>query len=464
MRKLEKRALLCIALVLVLLGGVSFYVTKLVKDGHSWVSYPANQHIYNNGYISKGAIYDVNGKLLVKNNADGKKKFSDSRGVRRSTVHVVGDRVGNIATGANIVFTDKLVGYNLIDGTYTTKDQDRKLYLTIDGEICRTANEALDGRSGAVGVYNYKTGDIICMVSSPNYDPLDPPEVKENDDSGIYINKFLSNRTVPGSTFKTITSMAAIESLKDYKGYTYYCKGYEQYGKAKVDRVKCAYAHGRVDIKRALEVSCNCAFGDLATKVGEGKMKEYTEKSGILSKYNIDGITTLPSSVEFTNTGSVTLAWTGIGQYHDLVNPCSMMVYMGAIANGGKAANPRILSKMKLASGLPGSVGDRTMTDELISSKTAGVLSEYMRNNVTNNYGEYNFPDLDIHAKSGTAELGNGKEPHAWFVGFLKNKNYPYAFVVLVENGGRGADVAGRVANTVLQEVVDSDSARYSGN
>jgi peptidoglycan glycosyltransferase len=83
-----------------------------------------------------------------------------------------------------------------------------------------------------------------------------------------------------------------------------------------------------------------------------------------------------------------------------------------------------------------------------------------MRNDVVSKYGQYNFPGLDIHAKSGTAELGNGKEPHAWFVGFIKNKHYPYAFVVLVENGGYGSEVAGSVANTVLQEVVNSKSAR----
>ena len=459
MKKLEKRAILCLALAAVMLAGIALFVTRLVENGSAWVSFPANQHLYNNGYISKGIIYDKNGKLLVKNNSKGKKKFNSSSAIRRATVHVVGDKVGNVATGADVVFADKLVGYNLIDGTYTTNNEDRKLYLTVNADICRTANEALDGRNGTVGVYNYKTGEIICMVSSPNYDPTSPPKVSKNDDSGIYINKFISNRIVPGSTFKLVTAMAAMETMKKYKNFSYYCKGYEQYGKAQVDRVKCQYPHGQVDIRKALEVSCNCAFGKLATKVGKDKMQEYSTKAGLLSKYSINGIKTLPSSLEFTD-GTVSLAWAGIGQYHDLVNPCSMMIYMGAIANQGKTALPTLLSKLKLPSGLPGNIEKSEMSEELISPETAKTLSKYMRNDVISNYGQGNFPNLKIYAKSGTAELGNGKEPHSWFVGFIKNNHYPYAFVTLVENGGYGSEVAGSVTNTVMQKVISTKSAR----
>ena len=150
MKKLERRAILCLALAAVLMAGIVFYVMKLTEEGGAWVSYPANQHLYNNGYISKGVIYDRSGNLLVRNNSKGKKKFNSSSAVRRATVHVVGDKVGNIATGADVVFADKLVGYDLINGTYTTNNQERELYLTIDNYISQVANEALDGRNGTV--------------------------------------------------------------------------------------------------------------------------------------------------------------------------------------------------------------------------------------------------------------------------------------------------------------------------
>ena len=78
-----------------------------------------------------------------------------------------------------------------------------------------------------------------------------------------------------------------------------------------------------------------------------------------------------------------------------------------------------------------------------------------MKNNVKSNYGEGNFPNLDIYAKSGTAEVGGYRAPNAWFVGFIKNEDHPYAFIVCVENGGYGSSVSGPIANQVLQELID---------
>ena len=81
-----------------------------------------------------------------------------------------------------------------------------------------------------------------------------------------------------------------------------------------------------------------------------------------------------------------------------------------------------------------------------------------MKNNVNKEYGQGNFPGLDIYAKSGTAEVGTSNS-NAWFAGFIKNSDYPYAFIVCVENGGYGSSVAGPVANTVMQKVISTESA-----
>ena len=78
-----------------------------------------------------------------------------------------------------------------------------------------------------------------------------------------------------------------------------------------------------------------------------------------------------------------------------------------------------------------------------------------MANNVDVTYGASRFPNMDLCAKSGTAEVGDGKSPHAWFVGFLRNEDAPYAFAVLVENGGGGSSVAGSVAAKVLDPIVN---------
>ena len=87
--------------------------------------------------------------------------------------------------------------------------------------------------------------------------------------------------------------------------------------------------------------------------------------------------------------------------------------------------------------------------------KTAAALADLMANNVTQTYGASRFPGMDICAKSGTAEVGEGQTPHAWFAGFLRGEDTPYAFVVLVENGGGGSSVAGSVAAKVLDVIVN---------
>ena len=94
-------------------------------------------------------------------------------------------------------------------------------------------------------------------------------------------------------------------------------------------------------------------------------------------------------------------------------------------------------------------------TGALISSDTAEVLAELMAENVEKTYGINRFPIMKLCAKSGTAEVGADQAPHAWFAGFLQNEEAPYAFVVLVENGGSGNSVAGTVAGKVLNIMVN---------
>ena len=131
-----------------------------------------------------------------------------------------------------------------------------------------------------------------------------------------------------------------------------------------------------------------------------------------------------------------------------------MMVWMGAVANGGKAAVPRLIQEVD--GGLPQiSLPFGKETGTLIQSDTARTLADMMAQNVVQTYGSGRFPNMDICAKSGTAEVGGDKRPNAWFVGFLRNEDAPYAFAVVVEEGGSGASAAGNVAAQVLNALVN---------
>lgn len=449
MRKLERRAIICLILSAFLLLGLAFFCFRFVAYGSQWASFPANRDLFVDGTLNRGALYDVNGNLLLQN-TDAGTIYSDDREIREATLHVVGDVGGSISTGAVTKFAAKLTGYNFINGAYAKNGKGRNVYLTIDANVCAVANEALNGRNGTVGVYNYKTGQIVCLVSSPNYDPNQGIDSDTASAEGAYINRFFSASFVPGSSFKTVTSAAVIDNL-DYNNWSYTCTGSYQLGN---DQITCPAAHGTVSFRDALCVSCNCAFAKLTLELGADTMESYVDKLGLTKSYSINGISTKSGSFSFSTTNEADLAWAGIGQSEDLVNPCSMMIYMGAIANHGRVVVPQIISAVKTSGDFPLSVYIPKLRSKILSASTADTLKELMHNNVVNNYGEGNFPGLNLCAKSGTAEVGDGTS-HSWFVGFLDDEEHPYAFVVLVEHGGSGAKVAGSVANKVLQALVN---------
>ena len=450
MKKIEKRAVLCLLLAGALLAGTALFVFRFVVHGGSWASWLP---VFS-GQPAAGRVLDRDGDVLSWVEEDGTRRYYDGATVRKATLHAVGDAEGRIGTGALVAFADKLSGYNLLTGAYSPLGRGNDLYLTIDARYNYIAYNALGGRKGAVGVYNYKTGEVLCMVSSPTFDPLYPPEDAEDNPAyeGVYLNRLLSGTFPPGSVYKTVVLSAAIENLPDLFDRTWTCTGSVTVGEGPVT---CPHAHGEQDIYAALSNSCNGVFAQLAAELGEDTLARYTEQAGLTASYSVNGLNTAAGSFDLDGLTANELGWAGVGQYNDLVNPCALMVYMGAVANGGRAAVPRLVLKTENALGLPSLPALPSRTGALIAAGTAETLADMMARNVTDQYGASRFPNMDLCAKSGTAEVGGGQAPHAWFAGFLRNADAPYAFVVLVENGGSGADAAGSVAAQVLDAVVN---------
>lgn len=453
MKKIERRALLCLTLAVLLAAGLGVFIVRYLIDGGSWASSAFNRHLYNSeGVLAAGTVLDRDGDVLSAV-ADGRRTYYDGETVRKATLHAVGDLQGRIGTGALNAFADRLTGYNLLNGAFGAK-QGRELYLTIDARYNYEAYQALNGRSGTVAVYDYETGEILCMVSAPSYDPLNVPADLESDEryEGAYLNRFLSSAFTPGSVYKTVTLAAALEEIPDLTERAWECAGSVQIGD---ETIVCSGTHGRQDIAAAFANSCNVAFAQIAVEIGADTLEKYTERAGLTGSYSIDGLPTAKGSFDFEGITDGELGWAGVGQHRDQVNPASLMVYMGAIAGGSRAAEPYLIEKTVGALGLPSLPHFTGRTGRLIASDTAEALADLMANNVEKTYGADRFPGMDLCAKSGTAEVGEGQAPHAWFAGFLRDPDHPYAFVVLVENGGGGSSAAGAVAARVLDVMVN---------
>lgn len=455
MKRIYQRTIAALLLVALLLAGFGLYLFRYFTRGDEWVTFGVNAHAYSGGVLKMGAIYDVNGAMLS-GVSDGERVFSDDPSVRRATLHVVGDASGNIGTGLLTSHATDLIGYDILNGAYSRTGEGNNIYTTLDAEVCAAALSALGGNKGAVVVYNYLTGAIVCMVSAPGFDPADPPQIEEDDDAfdGAYINRALSSTFTPGSIFKIVTLAAAIERIDDLDERVFHCDGSCVIGG---ETINCNGVHGDVGIRDALAYSCNVAFAQLAEELGGKTLEKYAGQMGLLDSFEIDGIRVAGGSFDVAPDGSGNLAWSGIGQHMDLVNPTAFMRLMGAVANHGRAANPRLIQRVTTPSGIPVGIRPVSGNVRLLSQTTADAIAEMMAYNVETYYGGWRFPGLQICAKSGTAEIDGGETPHAWFAGFLADEQNPYAFVVFVENGGWGVSVAGSVANTVLQAAVDRE-------
>ena len=432
--KLRWRMLPLALATAILIAGMGIFFTRLWHDGEKWAMNPWNDTVFQNGILSVGTVTDRNGETLTSADGTGR-DWSPDPNTRISTLHAVGDPLGYIGTGALATFTGELAGYTRFGGLWSEDGRGGTVTLSLDAGLCRTALEALNGHNGAVLVANWRTGEILCMVSAPGYDP-------ENADAeipdGAYLNRCLSGLYPPGSIFKIVTAAAALETVPGIQEHTWDCDGSIEIGES---TVVCAGVHGEVTLDDAFACSCNCAFAQIAQEVGGETLQRYAAICGLTKPLVLDGIETAVGSVEAPSTGSVELSWEGIGQHTDLVCPVAMLRLCCAVAGAGEAVDLTIL-----LGGNPD--GNKT---RFLETNTASALAAMMDYAVYSTYGDENFPGLDLRAKSGTAEL-DGAEPHAWFCGYVADPSTPLSFVVLVENGGSGALTAGSVANAVLQE------------
>lgn len=453
MNRVASRAAIAVLLALLLIAGLGFFVAEYLMNAEDWVMFAGSPHVYTGGNIGCGIVTDREGTLLLDMNGD--RTYAESKALRKSTVHWLGDRYGSISAPALPAHAADLAGYDLLNGVYAYADASGVAKLTLSGKVQTAALEAMEGKKGTVAVYNYETGAILCAVTTPNYDPDNVPDVEKDDSGkyeGMYVNRFTQSAYIPGSIFKIVTLAAALEEFPDAQDMTFKCSGSLELDGGKIT---CEKSHGKQTLKEAFQNSCNCAFAELALKIGPEKMEAYVDAFGVTDVISFDGIETAEGNYQAAGEKRIDIGWSGVGQFNDLVNPCAFLTFVGSIAGGGEGAMPYVVENVLVGN-------TRTYTakpqkvENTISKNTARIVTEYMRNNVKNKYGDEYFPGLAVCAKTGTAEVGGDKKPNAMLAGFVADGNYPLAFIVCVEDGGYGAKVCLPIASQVLGACVEA--------
>ena len=452
MKATAKRTVFTLGLAALLLFGLLTFVIRYFLYADRWVSFPGSPHVYSqSGALETGRILDRSGVTLYTTGSSA--SYAKDAQTRKAMLHLTGDKAGNIPARVLRCYTSLLIGFDKLNGTYAMEAGGGEIRTTLSAQVQGIALQALNGRKGTVGVYNYRTGEVLCAVSSPSFDPNDPPDVAGDTTGkydGVYVYRFFHARYTPGSVFKLITTAAALETVPGIADERFTCTGSLT---VNGEQITCPKAHGEQSYAQALANSCNCTFAQIAARTGAAELTRKAEAAGVNSSLEIDGIRTARGSFDLTDADDNSVAWAAIGQYTDLINPCQYMVWMGAVANGGRAAVPVLVSQVKCG-GSVRHTAEARQTDSMITPEAARVLRGMMRNNVEQKYAAAQIPGLAICAKSGTAEVA-GRASTALFTGFVDSEDYPLAFIVVVEEGGAGSSTCAPIAKTVLQACVN---------
>ncbi|MBQ6267936.1 MAG: penicillin-binding protein [Clostridia bacterium] len=448
MKITAKRAAVIYGLIALVLAGLTVFLVSLVRHGDSWAGSRFNRHIYSGGAIvNAGTIRDVNAVILAETK-NGKRVFADGANTRRATLHVVGDTAGYISTGTHYLYRDALSGYSIAGGVYKLKRSGTgtDITLNIDSAACRVAYEALGDYNGAVAVYNYKTGQLLCSVSKPTFDPQNrPKDLLTNEKyEGVFLDKVLSGIYTPGSLMKIVTAACAIENMPDIYSRTFECDGEYETGDG---TVICNGVHGKVSFQEAMNESCNCAFAQISIELGASKLLATAESLGFNKQLTAKEIRLAKSRFSPSKTSKSELGWAGIGQSTTYLNPAHMLAIIGAVANGGVGYAP---DRIRAAGAISEMVGRVPEPLVKMNPSTAAQLQKLLRSNVADQYGESKFPGLEMCGKTGTAQI-DGETSHSWFAGYSQRDDLPLAVVVIAEHAGSGMRTASAVANTVMQ-------------
>ncbi len=370
------------------------------------------------------------------------------------------------------------------------------IILTIDKNLQRIAEESMEGKTGAIVAIDPKNGAILAMVSKPCFNPnmfavqISHEEWEELNNNPLHplVNRVISGAYPPGSTFKIITAIAALEENIITQDYTDECHGEFNYGGI---TYKCwkKEGHGNLNVTEALIHSCNVFFYKLGLKTGISRIEKYAKKFGLGNLTGIDlgqekqGLVPNPE----WKKNNQRLPWypgdniiVGVGQGALLVTPLQMVNLISALSNGGVFYQPHLLKKIiSVDNKLIYEPPKKEIAKLDISLKTIEIIKDALWK-VVNRWGtgrRSRISGLNIIGKTGTAqvvakadiyddiktsEIPEAIRPHAWFISCAPAQNPSIAIAILIEHGGEGGQAGAPIAKMMYEEYLKNESRDYS--
>lgn len=450
-------------LILFITAGAWFGAT-VYTQGDSWASYVYNTRLVRTS-SDRGDITDRNGMVLATTNDQGQRCYLENEAARRALSQTVGDVNGMSGAGVESFFSATLLDIStsltdrLSEVFSNTRHVGSGVQITVDARLqAYIASIFPEGYDGAVCVTNYKTGEMLAMVSMPNYDPSEASGGEEGVADTAYLNRCLQGLYTPGSIFKIVTLASALDYDPNVLHQAFTCSGTWEYEGGSIVCMSGRTAHGDMTLKNAFSRSCNVTFGKLAYQLGIHRLSETVEKFGFNENFKFGDFVIYNSSFPTSVSNMNSLVWAGIGQGEVLVTPLHMAMISGSVANGGKMMQPYLVKNITTALGQTTKSGAPCVYRQVMSESTANILAEYMYETVkSGTAGKAAISGLTVCGKTGSAETSNDKSKatNAWYTGFIYDDAHPYAIAVVIEEGGAGGKMAAELASKALQKAVE---------
>ncbi|MBK5239621.1 penicillin-binding protein 2 [Clostridium sp.] len=352
-------------------------------------------------------------------------------------------------------------------GTDEEEKVGNSLKTTLDSKLQKVAFDSLSKSEikgggkvkGSVVALNPKTGEILAMVSMPTYDPnnlaRDWETILANKDMPL-LNRAVSGLYPPGSIFKTITAISALENIPDV-----YNRKFEDNGKLVFNESSSlenfgGEANGNIDFKYAFVNSSNVVFGTLGIDLGNNALKETAEKFYFNKDTPAQGLTIENSRFpSYKSNEKGNIAQSAIGQSGVLASPMEMALVASTIANDGIMMQPMLVSEILDSKGKSIKKIEPKLLEETMSKQTAQTMKDLMKEVVSDGTGtNAAVSGITVCGKTGTADHndadGKAMQAHSWFISFAPYDNPQIAIAVIVEEGGVGGVEAARITQDMI--------------
>lgn len=462
MKTIHKKIRIIGTLVVILFIGMGVWLGRTVYlQGSQWANTAYNTRITSaKRSVTPGDITDRNGVTLAGTDDNGNRVYIANTATRRALSHTIGDTSNMSGTGVQTIQASELYD---ISGSFLDRllqiytgsgKRGNDIRLTIDAVLTDAiARKFPEGYEGAVVVMNYRTGEILSMVSKPEYDPAN---IAGTTNADSYMNRALQGLYTPGSTFKIVTLASALANLPGITDSASTCDGLWEY--AGGDMICAGNAtHGKISLKEAFAESCNITFGKLANQLGEDRLRATAEVFGLNENFKFSDIVLYNSTFPDHMTNLDELVWSGVGQGKVLITPLQMCMITSAIANDGIMMEPKLISQVTTAGGLIKSQMGTNVVRRVCSGEIAEILKEYMYEVVKSGTGtRAKIDGRIVCGKTGSAEVSDDKTvaTNAWFTGFILDTDAPYAVTVVIEQGGSGGRTAAEIGRFALEEAL----------